>query len=108
METTHTLEAELNRLAEQGFKPMTRRAIDDELRAHGYRIHGRATCFCTAKYISGEFAGSTYPAAHIQVFSIKSGKSFANIDSPRDCNLEWLQANRDRLFYVVNNAIATI
>lgn len=108
MPVTHNLESELARLKSKGITPLTRGQIDSELRAHGYRIDGPATCHSIAKYVSGDCSGSTYPSAQIRVASIVSGKGFANIDSPRDENFRWLQANRDRLIYVSRGHIASI
>lgn len=104
----HTLEAELERRKAEGMEPMTRAEIDKELRLHGYRLDGRASCFCNARYTTGDLAGETYPSAHIRVVSLVSGKSYASIESPRDHNLKWLQANRDRLFYVTSGHIVEI
>lgn len=100
------LQQELARRAARGQRPVTVAWIEQELRKLGYRL-GKEPCRSTCRYITGEFAGQTYPCDTRQIFEVDSGLTFCNVNARRDDNFKRLQEVRfnGKWFAVVRGCI---
>lgn len=104
--STNTAQELANR-KKQGFEPLTLAQLDARLRSIGFTLDRSVDCHHTARWITGEYAGQSYPAISTGIKHIDSGLSFAHVDLPESAKLAELQAMRGtgELFAVVNGAI---
>jgi hypothetical protein len=107
MSARDSLNAELARRAERGLYPVTMAELDSRLRAIGYRLDRSMDCMSSNRYMTGEFAGESYPACNLYPVQCDDGLSFANVDVRRDASFSQLQDWRmsGALFAVAHGAL---
>lgn len=102
------IESELQFRAAHGDRPTTRRALVQALKELGYRLG--ESCLSQNRHMTGDRAGSSYPAKNFDVCEIDTGRSAYNVESRRDGNFKALQAMRfdESHFYIANGCICEI
>lgn len=91
-----------------GQSQLTLTQLTKRLRAIGYRLDRNGDCRATARYMTGERAGLSYPALSLRPVQIDNGLSWSHIDARRDANFEALKQVRDSCYAVVRGAIAEL
>lgn len=101
------LQAELDHRASVGQRPVTVEAMQDRLKALGYRLDRTMDCRSQSRWMTGPRAGESYPAVHTGIREIDTGLSFSHIDARRDENFRQLQALRSsgELFAVSRDSL---
>jgi hypothetical protein len=104
------VQAEVARRKARGFSPTTVAGMKAALAEIGYKIDRSMDCHSMNRYVSGEFAGQSYPAVNTGVVEADSGLSFAHVDARRDTNFKTLQRMRfnEELYVVVRGRILEI
>lgn len=104
------LECELLRRAEAGYHPVTIKAMNAALKEIGYTLGRTRDCSGTARYMTGDNAGESYPCITTGVKEIDTGMAYCHFQARRDENFDKLQAIRrnEELFAVVKGRIFEI
>jgi len=97
-----TLSAEVARRIAVGNPPSTIRNIRARLRAIGYELTPGSHADCMARYMTGEYAGESYPVRTYAVRESDTKKSAFHYQARRDKNFEVLQGLRLGSAYAVN------
>ena len=102
------VEAEVARRRLRGLEPKTVAGIRAALAEIGYKMDRSCDARGVTRYLSGEFAGATYPATTVYIVEADTGVSFANYrEARRDENFRRLQEMRRSggLYAVVGDRI---
>ncbi len=101
------LKRELARRAKRGCKPVTMAHLRQTLDGLGYAIADGMHADSMAQWMSGEFAGETYPTRALYVIEKDTRRSAFHYESRRDANFKAFQAMRfeESLFAVVRGRI---
>jgi hypothetical protein len=104
---TDGLTVELDHRKAKGQLPVTVAAIKCHLAAIGYRMDRGLDCRSDNRYMTGNYAGQSYPAVNAYVVEADTGLSFANVGARRDANFRRLQEIRfmGELFAVVRGRL---
>lgn len=87
-------ELEYRRKNNQGIEFTSPLALDKELRKIGYRLDRKMDCRSTARWMTGDRAGESYPACSTGIKEVDTGLSAFNVDARRDANFDKLQELR--------------
>lgn len=105
------IKAEIERRAAQGRRPLTLAEIADKLASIGYKLDRSGDCTGTARYVTGDHAGESYPCTTTSVKEADTGISAWHYqDARRDASFNQLQAWRfsGELFVVINGSILEV
>ena len=83
---------------QQGQRHVSIEQLMREYEALGYRFDRTMDCKDTARYMTGERAGESYPYLALYPVQIDNGKSAWNIEARRDNNFRSMQALRNQIF----------
>lgn len=88
------LQAEVEFRKSQGHEQITLDAVKRRVAELGYRLDRSSDCRGSARYMSGERAGVSYPCLTTGIVEADTGMSFAHVDARRDENFDRLQKLR--------------
>jgi hypothetical protein len=88
-----------NRVA-SGARQLTVNQFKAEFAALGYRFDADMACKSLARYMTGPYAGETYPANSWYPVQADDGLSAWNVNARRDDNFKALQKLRNEVFAV--------
>ena len=103
------LQDEIDRRVSDGQTRCTIHTLETHYKAVGYRFDRSCDCRSNARYMSGPYAGESYPCLALYPVQIDNGVSAFNVEARRDTNFEAMQALRRTHFAVcAKGAIAEV
>ena len=97
------LELELQRRAGRGWFPVSVSEFARRFAALGYRVDRAGDCRSVARYMTGDWAGETYPACSTGLREADTGLSAFNADARRDAAFRAMQELRGEIFAVTRD-----
>lgn len=88
-------------LDEQGARRLTVAQIERELNAIGYRLDRTMDCRGTARFMTGPFAGETFPSLTTGIAQSDNRVSAFNVNARRDANYGRLKELRGGAVYAL-------
>lgn len=92
----------------EGYSQITMDGLESELSAIGYRLDRSMDSKSTARWITGERAGQSYPSLTMKPVQSDNGICAFNTHARRDANYRRLTEIRNTFYVVVGGYIATI
>ena len=97
------LAAELERRAGRDWLPVSVAEFDRRFAALGYRVDRDGDCRGTARYMTGAWAGASYPACSTGLREADTGLRAFNADARRDAAFRAMQELRGEIFAVTRD-----
>lgn len=102
------LETEISRRIAAGCEQLSVSAMGARYLALGYRLDRSRDCYSNSRYVSGPFAGQSYPAITTGAKESDTGRSFAHFESRRDENFKAMMDLRQTVFAVTRGRILEV
>lgn len=97
------LHAELRRRAAKGWHPVSVAEFERMFEALGYRVDRDGDCRGVARYMTGDWAGETYPACTTGLREADTGLRWCNVGARRDAAYRAVQELRGEVFAVTRD-----
>ena len=103
------LQDEIDRRVRDGQTRCTIHTLEKRYIALGYRFDRSCDCRSNARYMSGPYAGESYPCLALYPVQVDNDMSAFNVDARRDTNFTAMQTLRNTHFAVcAKGAIAGV
>lgn len=103
-----TLQQEINARLADGWDQVTLREYLERFKAIGYTFDRSCDCASTARYLTGERQGHTYPYLALYPLQADNRLSAWNVEARRDENYEAFKRLRNTLFAVSRGRVVEI
>jgi hypothetical protein len=91
-----------------GYRRLTVAGMERVFNELGYQLDRSMDCWDTARWLTGERAGLTYPCISTGIVEADTGISAFHVDARRDNNYRDMQRLRQEVYAVVRGAILEV
>jgi len=92
----------------QGLKQLSKEQVCELFKNLGYILEVSDPCYYTGLYMTGDRAGTSYPAVSYRILEASSKRSAFHVDSDRGKNYQEMQKLRHEVFFSTARAVCDL